>query len=94
MKRSEINGAIAWAKELLQQEQHSPARNGLLGHGRMEGKTPPSWTRFAKSCSAGTSPTSAPDDFASVGAVLYTVRNGLHGRPAAWACPSAKSTSS
>lgn len=80
MKRSEINGAIAWAKDLLHRNNiHLPA----MAYWNMdEWKANAGKLDTVRKVMLGWDITDfGTNDFSSVGAVLYTVRNGLMDDP-------------
>ena len=80
MKRSEINGAIAWAKDLLRRNNiHLPA----MAYWNMdEWKANAGKLDTVRKVMLGWDITDfGTNDFSSVGAVLYTVRNGLMDDP-------------
>ena len=80
MKRSEINGAIAWAKDLLHRNNiHLPA----MAYWNMdEWKANAGRLDTVRKVMLGWDITDfGTNDFPTVGAVLYTVRNGLMDDP-------------
>ena len=80
MKRSEINAAIVWAKALL--ERNNIRLPGTAYWSMDEWKANEASVDTIKKVMMGWDITDfGTNDFASVGAVLYTVRNGLMDDP-------------